>query len=99
MINLIKKWWRPSKFYVTYCKTLGMGCDDNQDKFSYNNLEEAKARLNHLNSLDREGLLLEGFNFVPNYMRILQVTSPNPLRRFLNWRGSKRLYNVFGFKI
>jgi hypothetical protein len=98
MINLIKRWWRPNKFYVSYIKNFGVGCDF-YDKYSYNTLEEAQVRFKHLCDLGSEGLLAEGFLFVPNYLRIIQITSPNPIRRFLNKCGSKRTWNIFGFKI
>lgn len=98
MFNAIKKWWRPSKFTVTYCKCFGMGYD-RYDKFTYDNFEEAKKRQDYLCGLSAEELLKEGFEFVPNYIRMEQGISPNPIRRLLNRCGSKRLYNVFGIRI
>ena len=95
LMNILKNWWRPSRFTVTYCTHFGM-LADHYDKFTYNNLAEAQKRLNYLCDLSNEGLISEGFRFIPNYIRIEQVISPNPIRRFLNWCGSKRMYKVFG---
>jgi hypothetical protein len=75
-----------------------MGCD-HFDKHTYDNLEDAQKRLEYLNSLPAEKLADEGVTFVPNWFRIQQEISPNPLRRFLNRCGSKRMYKVFGFWI
>jgi len=98
MFGFIKKWWRPSKFTVTYCIHFGM-LQDHYDKYEYDNLSDAQRRLDYLNGLSEEDLLAEGVNFVPNYFRIQQGILPNPIRRLLNRCGSKRTYKVFGFRI
>jgi len=57
MIKLLKKWWKPSKFTVTYCEILECKY---YDKFSYDNIEEAKKRKEYLLSLDHDAILAEG---------------------------------------
>ena len=95
MIALFKRWWRPTEFVVSYVNYFGVGCD-NHDK-SYDNIKDAEKRIDYLASLDEEALLKEGLRFVPNYFRIIQLTSGTPLRRLLNKCGSKRMYKVFGY--
>ena len=87
-------WWRPSKFHVTYFKKPEA---EWHDKYKYDTLVEAQTRLEYLNSItSEEDLKKEGIEFVPNYFRILQVTSPSPIRKLLNLCGSKRMYKIFG---
>jgi len=63
-----------TKFTVTYCMGFGM-LQNSYDKFDYNTLEKAQARLAYLNSLSGDQILEEGFEFVPNYLSIESVTS------------------------
>lgn len=73
---------------------------DHYDKHEFTNLDDAKNRLNYLAGLSSDDLIdKEQFAFVPNYLRIEVGILPNPLRRLLNRCGSKRIYNIFGFRI
>jgi len=96
MIKLLKKWWKPSKFTVTYCIRFEWNY---YDKFSYDNIEDAKKRQEYLLGLDEEALLAEGFQLIPNYIRMEQVTGPNPISRLLNITGRKSNWKMFGYRI
>ena len=87
-------WWRPSKFHVTYFKKPEA---EWHDKYKYDTLVEAQARLEYLNSItSEEDLKKEGIEFVPNYFRILQVTSPTQLEDYLTFTVQKIMYKIFG---
>jgi hypothetical protein len=96
MYNWIKRWWRPTTFHVTYFTIPEWPY---HDKLKYNNLDDAKKRLEYLSNLPPEDLLKEGLAIMPYYFSLLQVTSGNPIRRFINFCGSKRMYRIFGIRI
>lgn len=62
------------KYQVIYCQSFGM-LKDRYDKYEYDNIEDAMKRKDYLCSLSAEDILKEGFEFVPNWIRILSITS------------------------
>lgn len=49
---------------------------DKYDKYEYDNMKDAIKRKDYLCSLSAEDILKEGFEFVPRWIRILEVKSP-----------------------
>jgi hypothetical protein len=92
----ISNWWRPKRYQVEYFKdSMHLSYFDEQ---VCNSLSEAIERLDYINNLSDEAKI-KWFGFCPFLIRISCITEPNPLRRFLNRCGSKRLYRIGRWQI
>ena len=95
----LKQWWKPSKYHVEYFKG-NLGMASYHDKHEFNTLDAVKERMTELEHMNTDAIIVE-LGFIPTFLRIMQVTSGNPITRFLNYCGRKRLwrFNLCGWRI
>jgi hypothetical protein len=97
LMKLFKKWWRTETYSVDIIRAhyeFGM----TPDKKKFDNLENALKRMIELANMNEEDIIKE-VGFAPSSFRIIMVIGPNPIRRFLNACGSKRMYRIGPFRI
>ncbi len=84
MIETVKQWWRPRQYHVEFFRgPIGMASWHDPKRFS--RMKDAEARLDALASMPDVDVMHElNVNFVPSFMRILEVVSPPPYRRLMN---------------
>ena len=95
LFSKLKKWWRPTEYWVEYFSDQFTMCGYHDEK-KFDTLDDANARLQELADMDRDEIT-EQLGFVPASLRVLCGIYPNPIRRFLNACGSKRLYRIGPF--
>jgi hypothetical protein len=100
MIKKLKQWWRPHNYHVEFFRG-PIGMASWHDEKSFDNLEDAKARLEELSQMTVADVMCElKVNFAPSFMRILCGISPRPYRRALNYFKVPLIrFKVFGFQV